>query len=516
MAYVVRTSEKNVNLSDYPTDIFFDGEQLVAMRSDWSDNATYVGIRGGVNDEASHFDKGSFIFDKDGVRWFSETGSDDYNIEGGYYGKNGQTLYKKRAEGHNGMVINPTAPDPGQNITGKTELKKMESKSKGAFSVFDLTDIYKDQVNYYNRGFYLGDDRNSLIVQDELEFTEANSEFYWFAHTYGNITIDADGKGATVTQGNKTLRVSVICDADEWKLEKRDTTPLFAENIREGERSRAGISKIAIVGKDSGKLNISVKFTMDKDNCTPHEFLSIDKWSIPDGERVSNPELNSISVNGNEIKNFSPFKKNYVVDWEYSDGVPVISASSSNGKITVKQPNVLGEKAEITVENDNGVTSTYYVNFNVSINIVSQIIPGSFEAGLPSYAELAEVKSVYGSENPQEQNADYNAADGDFATRWSVQTDGAYLEIDLGEVKDLCGIASAYLLGAERLYNHEVMVSEDGITYKIIYSGNSSGTTDGWEFFKADVKARFVRYVCHGCNKAAWNSITEFRPCVRR
>ena len=134
-------TEESADFDSFPTDMHFKGEQVIAMRSSWEKNAAYVGIRGGVNNVASHFDKGSFIYDDDGVRWFIETGRDNYNMPGGYYGANGHTVYKKRAEGHNCLVINPTAPNPGQNITGATKLIKMQTEKNGAIALLDLKDI---------------------------------------------------------------------------------------------------------------------------------------------------------------------------------------------------------------------------------------------------------------------------------------------------------------------------------------------------------------------------------------
>ncbi len=289
-------SDTENSITDYPLERFMKGQNIFVARSSWTDTkSAYLGIRGGKNTVGGQFDKGSFIFEGQGVRWFVDLGKENQNIEGGYYNEAGWTLYRKRAEGHNAVVINPTAEDPGQTVDSVASLKKLERKEKGVIAVYNLADVYADDVNYYDRAFYLGEERNTLIVQDEMELKTDENDIYMFLHTKGKITVDSDGKGAIVEKDGKKVKVDVICDADRWCLVASDASPLFPENARPDEISRADYQRLTLVGKAGGKLNISTKITPYEDGNTYEElsFVPYSKWTIPDGELVRSlkPEI---------------------------------------------------------------------------------------------------------------------------------------------------------------------------------------------------------------------------------
>src|SRR5579885_1160013 len=68
-----------------PLDAHFrGGADIAVFRSAWNDaNAFFVGFKAGNNQENhAHMDRGSFIFDADGVRWAEDLGADNYNLPG--------------------------------------------------------------------------------------------------------------------------------------------------------------------------------------------------------------------------------------------------------------------------------------------------------------------------------------------------------------------------------------------------------------------------------------------------
>lgn len=510
-------SDIMADITSYPYDKTFDSRGVYVMRSGWTADAAYLGIVGGFNSEGGQFDKGSYIYDRDGVRWFIDMGKGNQNVDGGYYGRDGWGLYVKRTEGHNALVINPKASDPGQLHYGFAGLVRSESKSRGAIMVVDLSEVYADKVSDYKRGFYLTDNRDGLVVQDELELLDANSELYYTLHTHGDVTVNPDGKSFIVTIEGKQLKGELICDAAEWSLSVKPADHLFPENARVNEVSRAGINQIVLSGKASGKLNISIKYTpIDGMTYTQHSLVPIDEWTIPDGIAPTKPLLDSVTLNGIEVSSFMPTKKEFTLDWEGRNGIPIVGAYSDEGSVTVEQPKSLGDPATITVISDYGLKTVYTVKFNIIVTNIRGIIPGAPKAGLPSDAELLPVAAIYSDDNPQPQNPDVNAADGKFDTRWSSDKEGAFLEVDLGEVRELSGIATAFMSGSSRFYRYDILVSNDKVNYTTIYEGTSSGKTDEWDYFEANVKARYVRYVGYGHADGEWNSVTELRPCVKK
>jgi len=275
-------------------DKFYRGSEIGVMKGSWYDsNAAYVGMRAGINTSTgSHFDKGSFIFENQGERWAIDLGKDDYNIVGGYFGSSGYTLYRKRTEGHNCIVINP-CQDPGQNYLASTNLAGSASSASEAYMMYDLSEAYADNTSSVKRGFFLGDDRESLKVRDEINLNET-SDVYWFMHTRANIEIDADGKGATLTQNGKAIHADFICSANEWRIEERDTTYFDTSMIREGEYSRDGIKKLTLVTRASGNLTITVKLTPLNgeavyDNVTD---TPLSEWTVSDISLFKGPSLN--------------------------------------------------------------------------------------------------------------------------------------------------------------------------------------------------------------------------------
>ena len=170
-----------------------------------------MGLIAGDN-KANHGDlhMGQFVLDALGERWAIDLGSEDYNIPG-YWGTQRWTYYRKRAEGHNTLVINPSG-DVDQDPRAVSHIVFMGSAEGEAVAIADLTPGYERQARSFKRGIALMDDRSQVIVQDELE-TRQPSEVWWFMHTRANITIDGDGTVALLEQGGKRLAARILSPA---------------------------------------------------------------------------------------------------------------------------------------------------------------------------------------------------------------------------------------------------------------------------------------------------------------
>lgn len=278
-----------------PKDVWLRSAGAGVMREKWGDSqSVYVGVKGGQNHtNHDNLDLGNFIFDALGERWAMELGKDDYNIEGGYWGTNAYTLYVKRPEGQNCLVINPEKGDIAeeyyqQKLDSFAKVSSFETKNKGAYMALDLTDANSLDVTDYQRGYYLGDNRKTLVVQDELSLKNDNSTLYWSMHTEADITIDEDKKGATLNYSFKKLRVTLDTNAD-LEFSATEATALPGSIVRPGEYSREHINKLLLSGTGSGDVYITVKLTPRYDYVTIDEtasYLPISQWSIPDGELI--------------------------------------------------------------------------------------------------------------------------------------------------------------------------------------------------------------------------------------
>lgn len=297
-------------------DAYYKGGGKGVMRSSFDAKAaSFVGMSAGVLSEyGSHFDKGSFIYDYNGVRWAMDLGFDNYNITGGYHGEPGYTLYRKRTEGHNCVVINPTSSSPGQVSNAYAYMESSASSEGSAYMIYNLTDAYSDNVSSYKRGFYLGDGRETLLIRDEISLLDT-SDIYWFMHTESEIVIDSDGKGATLYRDGRELRVTVDCSLEDWHLEVREAQPFDESMIREGEYSREGITKLTLTGVASGDVTITVKLAPR--GITTFSTAPLSRWQCEESFTIA--PIRDMVWSKNSIRlvtdSTSPYSEAYVATY---------------------------------------------------------------------------------------------------------------------------------------------------------------------------------------------------------
>lgn len=207
---------KNNLMSDTVTYGRGDKVNLITYSQDITDKYSAGFFTKDSNTKTSHrdMDAGNFIFDALGVRWAWDWGKTTY--AGRRY-----DYYVKRAEGHNTLVINPSAGDDQNNntaakITGSSTISKDDCSINvnGGYVVYDMSNSYnlttfKDgsvsrNANSVQRGFKLIDNGSRLLIQDEL-ILENPSDVYWFLQTpvlENDFDISADGRSVILTQTN--------------------------------------------------------------------------------------------------------------------------------------------------------------------------------------------------------------------------------------------------------------------------------------------------------------------------
>jgi hypothetical protein len=111
-------------------------------------------------------------------------------------------------------------------------------------------------------------------------------------------------------------------------------------------------------------------------------------------------------------------------------------------------------------------------------------------------------------------NVPGNTVDGDLATRWSA--DGTpWIQYDLGTSRVVASLKVAVNKGDTRATRFEIQVSDDALTFREVWRGETSRTTTVQETYDiADVAARYVRIVGHGNSTNAWTSLTEVAICA--
>jgi hypothetical protein len=435
-----------------------------------------------------------------------------------------------RADVHSDLVINPSADDKGQNTEVFAKAVKFESKDRGAQIVYDLTGNYGKWVNNYKRGFMVSDNRNTLTVRDELVLKE-DSKLEWNLMTRADIEISADKKSAILSQNGKKLKITALCSEEGWYFEKTEDAAPTGGWV-DGEKShKAGntpfsieeqkafagkTKKLILKANGSGDVTYSVKLApvIDGETFNDVENIPLDSWSIPDGKIPAKAQLSALYANGQLIEGFVPGIKEYTLTCTYGSPVPVITAEAPNGKVDIIQPTSFADNAKVIVTTDEGKIAEYKIYLKVTERITDALRDIQPQIALPENQKLLPIKDVYASHIPQEQYVPVNVTDGDVSTRWTSNEKGAYIEVDLGQVYDLSGIALAFISGHKRNYIYDILVSEDKMDYKRIYSGMSSGKTKDYEFMQTPVRARYVRYVGYQHTAGEWNSLGELRPTI--
>lgn len=119
-----------------------------------------------------------------------------------------------------------------------------------------------------------------------------------------------------------------------------------------------------------------------------------------------------------------------------------------------------------------------------------------------------------------------NAFDNNLGTRWSHNNVGSWIVLDLGGNKAICSVDIAWYMGKERSYDFIISLSEDGIKFKDVYAGTSTGGTNFPERYSvmesnsssadqdAAATARYIRVTVNGNTESdtdqnQWVAITE-------
>lgn len=101
-------------------------------------------------------------------------------------------------------------------------------------------------------------------------------------------------------------------------------------------------------------------------------------------------------------------------------------------------------------------------------------------------------------------------ADRDMSTYFCTVGEDCWVEYDLGEVYDVSSVMMAFFRGGTRKTKLKIYVSEDGVTYKEVFNGTSSGKDEKLESFRVNEKARFVKVALNGNdNGVMYNSVYE-------
>lgn len=519
----IEGKENEIDLSQVPLDHYLYGcESGSFINSREISDPVFAGFHGGwTNLPHDSLDLGEFVFESNNVKWALDLGPDSYNLPG-YFAPSGYRIYRKRPEGENCLVINPSVDAQtyyGQKLGSAAKLIDFEgNKPFGAKAAYDLTEAYERDAEKYIRGYYFGDNRNTLTIQDEVSL-KGNSELYWFMHTGENIqVIDKNKVKLKSKDGKYTLTAEAYCNIPDYEVVEMAAAPLPDSPIVEGQADNKGYRKLAIhVPNANGDVVIAVKLMPDNNiyQRTPLKVTPISNWTIPDEfTTYRRPVFKEITVDGKLIKRFMPGSIFYNISLPFgTEKIPQVAAKSEEGEVSVKQAESVNDKAIITLKGKNGETLECEVSFNVNndrpINVTEEIQEAEMKTDVS--AQFIMPKAAFSQTLPEADNGPDKMIDNNFDTSCAQDAREAWYEVDLGEVMDISGTALAFYSGSLRYSMFDIMYSEDGTNFKRVFTGRSTGTTDGFEYLPIPGRVRYIRYIGRGNSTSTWNNITEFR-----
>ncbi|MBQ4159979.1 MAG: copper amine oxidase N-terminal domain-containing protein, partial [Clostridia bacterium] len=272
------SAQESADATDLPLDKFFKGEgngfNGISMRSSWeNDTALYTAMQGGYNGIThAYLSLGTYVVDYRGERFVKQLGEYNYNVSG-----TKDTIYYKRAEGNNCLVMNPNA-EKDQNRTS-VPLVRSGASDNTAFGILDMTSVNDDYVSAY-RGLMLTANRNRVLVQDEVK-AKAPSEFYWFANTEASVKLAPDGRSALLELGGERMLVRMVkapADARFELMERMSVVEGVLNTVSSG-------SKLAIHMQNVTDLELCVEYVGLKSGegiPAAWNYVPMAQWSAED------------------------------------------------------------------------------------------------------------------------------------------------------------------------------------------------------------------------------------------
>lgn len=186
------------------------------MRSSWSNNAVYVGVKGGSpsDNTHAHMDAGSFVMEADSVRWAIDIGPQDYNsIENfGFDLWNiTQNSDRWKVARYNNLRHNVFSIDDCKfNVNGHALLKNYKASDESKEATFDVTSLYYN-IDAAYRSVTLTKE-NAVVINDRIENGEASHQIVWRMLTKAEV--GTAEYGFLLSQEGKKLKVCLPAGAE--------------------------------------------------------------------------------------------------------------------------------------------------------------------------------------------------------------------------------------------------------------------------------------------------------------
>ena len=239
--YMIFGSALDFSKSQLPRSTWVNhGETPVFVyRSGWeSSDDTYFAIKGGrASTGHAHMDAGSFIYEKDGVRWAIDLGSHNYHVleEAGLdHGNTKQEsvrwqIFRTGPESHNILSFSGKL----HNVKGMAEIVETFDTPRSKGAVIDLSATFEGQAQKVTRRAEL-DKNDNLKITDHIVCGDNPEIVEWRMATNAEAQIVAPNT-IMLTQDGKTMYLKIKnknAEAKIWPDHKYREYETVDKNLR--------------------------------------------------------------------------------------------------------------------------------------------------------------------------------------------------------------------------------------------------------------------------------------------
>jgi len=430
-------------------------------------------------------------------------------------------MFFDRVESHNCMMFNPTiermlvARGMTNTVKGAgADVLDYESKERGSYIVYDLSEVYSSDVKKYHRGISTADDRRSAVIRDEFTVSNKVDEGWWFMNTTADDFEVVDKNTLLMTKGDEKQVFELYTDLKDYEIMVIEAQTMWPElDIQDSDVTR-DFERVAI--KFKAKANATHYIHVKMYDPTEPSLAESDKmnrpmsqWTIPDGELHKREAFDYIS---------------YVTDDGLVWNLDTITYLQGTKRPEITKVNLIDEAMSYDIiENANSTTIRIYSARDKSLyrDRTVKYAYGEPVRTLDMYPDGAfyEYEIMGATEEATHSTAvSINAIfDNSFSTRWGAANIGDYAVIDLGAPVEVTHFASAQWEGNTRIFYYQVLASNDGVNFTPVKDVTTSlgidgidGTMQIWEI--VPTTARYFKILNTGGNSTTdAQNIYEFK-----
>jgi len=325
---------------NFALDYSLESCEGVISRSDWSDEALYIGIMGNANNAVGgQIDSGNFIYANKGTTWFVDLGAETHTVYGYSSVAYRYGYYRHSGEGANTFILTSKAYEStipyGQAINAGGNIESYYNNEHGMYTIIDNSAVYLDKVISAKRGILLTNDRKTVVVQDEVVFKNTE-ECAWVSQVIsdeGKIRLSSDGRMAFLTQKvngiSQTLRITLVDSTGMLKFAIQDAYDHMLSTVYQKDASQksgdmytheidrggstTGLKKLVVTQElaSSFKMAIVLEMTSSESSAVEYNYKELGKWTsdiitdkyikeVVDNNVFTTPSIDDVKKYANE------------------------------------------------------------------------------------------------------------------------------------------------------------------------------------------------------------------------